>query len=149
MRPDRIIVGEVRGKEAFDMMQAMNTGHEGSITTLHANSPVDAINRLETMLLMNDMDLPIPAIRGYIENAIDLIVQIDRLSDGKRKITSISEIAGLKNNEIIIKEIFAYKQQGLSEDGLVKGEFVVYNYIPKVYDKIKRKGIKLVDIFGE
>lgn len=149
MRPDRIIVGEVRGKEAFDMMQAMNTGHEGSITTLHANSPIDATNRLETMLLMNDMDLPIPAIRGYIENAIDLIVQIDRLSDGKRKITSISEIAGLKNNEIIIKEIFAYKQQGLSEDGLVKGEFVVYNYIPKVYDKIKRKGIKLVDIFGE
>lgn len=149
MRPDRIIVGEVRGKEAFDMMQAMNTGHEGSITTLHANSPIDAINRLETMLLMNDMDLPIPAIRGYIENAIDLIVQIDRLSDGKRKITSISEIAGLKNNEIIIKEIFAYKQQGLSEDGLVKGEFVVYNYIPKVYDKIKRKGIELVDIFGE
>ena len=149
MRPDRIIVGEVRGKEAFDMMQAMNTGHEGSITTLHANSPVDAINRLETMLLMNDMDLPIPAIRGYIENAIDLIVQIDRLSDGKRKITSISEIAGLKNNEIIIKEIFAYKQQGLSEDGLVKGEFIVYNYIPKVYDKIKRKGIELVDIFGE
>ena len=149
MRPDRIIVGEVRGKEAFDMMQAMNTGHEGSITTLHANSPIDATNRLETMLLMNDMDLPIPAIRGYIENAIDLIVQIDRLSDGKRKITSISEIAGLKNNEIIIKEIFAYKQQGLSEDGLVKGEFVVYNYIPKVYDKIKRKGIELVDIFGE
>lgn len=149
MRPDRIIVGEVRGKEAFDMMQAMNTGHEGSITTLHANSPIDATNRLETMLLMNDMDLPIPAIRGYIENAIDLIVQIDRLSDGKRKITSISEIAGLKNNEIIIKEIFAYKQQGLSEDGLVKGEFIVYNYIPKVYDKIKRKGIELVDIFGE
>lgn len=149
MRPDRIIVGEVRGKEAFDMMQAMNTGHEGSITTLHANSPIDATNRLETMLLMNDMDLPIPAIRGYIENAIDLIVQIDRLSDGKRKITSISEIVGLKNNEIIIKEIFAYKQQGLSEDGLVKGEFVVYNYIPKVYDKIKRKGIKLIDIFGE
>ncbi len=149
MRPDRIIVGEVRGKEAFDMMQAMNTGHEGSITTLHANSPIDATNRLETMLLMNDMDLPIPAIRGYIENAIDLIVQIDRLSDGKRKITSISEIVGLKNNEIIIKEIFAYKQQGLSEDGTVKGEFIVYNYIPKVYEKIKRKGIKLVDIFGE
>lgn len=149
MRPDRIIVGEVRGKEAFDMMQAMNTGHEGSITTLHANSPVDATNRLETMLLMNDMDLPIPAIRGYIENAIDIIVQIDRLSDGKRKITSISEIVGLKNNEIVIKEIFAFKQQGIAEDGSVKGEFVVYNYIPQVYDKIKRKGIKLVNIFGE
>lgn len=149
MRPDRIIVGEVRGKEAFDMMQAMNTGHEGSITTLHANSPIDAVNRLETMLLMNDMDLPIPAIRGYIENAIDLIVQIDRLSDGKRKITSISELSGIKNNEIIIKEIFAYKQTGLSKDETVKGEFVLYNYIPKVYDKIKRRGINLIDIFGE
>lgn len=149
MRPDRIIVGEVRGKEAFDMMQAMNTGHEGSITTLHANSPADAINRLETMILMNDMELPVSAIRGYIENAIDLIVQIDRLSDGKRKITSISEITGIKNNEISIKEIFAFKQQGVNKDGAVNGEFILYNYVPRVYDKIKRKGIKLDNIFSE
>ncbi|MFR5984273.1 MAG: CpaF family protein [Bacilli bacterium] len=89
MRPDRIIVGEVRGKEAFDMMQAMNTGHEGSLTTLHANNSIDTINRLETMILMNEMEIPVSAVRGYIANAIDLIVQIDRLSDGKRKITSI------------------------------------------------------------
>ena len=95
MRPDRIIVGEVRGKEAFDMMQAMNTGHEGSLTTLHANNSIDTINRLETMILMNEMEIPVSAVRGYIANAIDLIVQIDRLSDGKRKITSISEVAGL------------------------------------------------------
>ena len=92
MRPDRIIVGEVRGKEAFDMMQAMNTGHEGSLTTLHANSPEDALNRLETMILMNDMDIPVSAVRGYIENAIDLVVNIERLADGKRKITSICEV---------------------------------------------------------
>ena len=149
MRPDRIIVGEVRGKEAFDMMQAMNTGHEGSITTLHSNSPDDAVNRLETMMLMNDMNLPVNAIRNYIEKAIDIVVQIDRLSDGKRKITSISEVVGMKNDKISLKEIFAFKEKGLSDQGNVRGEFVVYKYIPKVYDRMKRKGIILEDIFGE
>ncbi len=149
MRPDRIIVGEVRGKEAFDMMQAMNTGHEGSITTLHSNSPEDAVNRLETMMLMNDMEIPVYAIRNYIEKAIDIIVQIDRLSDGKRKITSISEVVGLKNDKICLKEIFAFKENGLSDQGNIRGEFLVYNYIPKVYDRMKRKGIILDDIFSE
>lgn len=149
MRPDRIIVGEVRGKEAFDMMQAMNTGHEGSITTLHSNSPDDAVNRLETMMLMNDMNLPVNAIRNYIEKAINIVVQIDRLSDGKRKITSISEVIGMKNDKIALKEIFAFKEKGLSDQGNVRGEFVVYKYIPKVYDRMKRKGIILEDIFGE
>ena len=149
MRPDRIIVGEVRGKEAFDMMQAMNTGHEGSITTLHSNSPEDAINRLETMMLMNDMNLPVNAIRNYIEKAIDIVVQIDRLSDGKRKITSISEVVGMKNDKIVLKEIFAFKEDGLSLQGNVRGEFVVYKYIPKLYERMKRKGIILEDIFGE
>lgn len=149
MRPDRIIVGEVRGKEAFDMMQAMNTGHEGSITTLHANSPEDAINRLETMILMNDMEIPVYAIRNYIEKAIDVIIQIDRLGDGKRKITSISEVVGLKNDKICLKEIFAFKQDGLSEQGNIRGEFLIYKYIPKVYDRMKRKGIVLDDVFGE
>ena len=149
MRPDRIIVGEVRGKEAFDMMQAMNTGHEGSITTLHSNSPEDAMNRLETMMLMNDMELPVSAIRNYIEKAIDIVVQIDRLSDGKRKITSISEVVGMKNDKICLKEIFAFKEKGLSDQGNVRGEFVVYKYVPKVYDRMKRKGIILEDIFGE
>ena len=149
MRPDRIIVGEVRGKEAFDMMQAMNTGHEGSITTLHSNSPDDAINRLETMMLMNDMEIPVNAIRNYIEKAIDIVVQIDRLSDGKRKITSISEVIGMKDDKVCLKEIFAFKEKGLSSQGNVRGEFVVYNYLPKVYDRMKRKGIILTDIFGE
>jgi len=149
MRPDRIIVGEVRGKEAFDMMQAMNTGHEGSITTLHSNSVDDAINRLETMMLMNDMDLPVNAIRNYIEKAIDIVVQIDRLSDGKRKITSISEVVGMKNDKVCLKEIFAFKEKGLSDQGNVRGEFVVYKSIPKVYDRMKRKGIVLDNIFGE
>lgn len=149
MRPDRIIVGEVRGKEAFDMLQAMNTGHEGSITTLHANSPEDAINRLETMMLMNDMELPVAAIRNYIEKAINIVIQIERLSDGKRKISSISEVVGFKDDKIKLKEIFAFKENGLSEQGDVRGEFVLYKYTPKVYDRMKRKGIILKDIFGE
>ena len=149
MRPDRIIVGEVRGKEAFDMLQAMNTGHEGSITTLHSNSPEDAINRLETMMLMNDMELPVNAIRNYIEKAINIVIQIDRLSDGKRKISSISEVIGIKDDKVKLKEIFAFKENGLSEHGEVRGEFILYKYIPKVYDRMKRKGIILKDIFGE
>lgn len=149
MRPDRIIVGEVRGKEAFDMLQAMNTGHEGSITTLHSNSPEDAINRLETMMLMNDMELPVNAIRNYIEKAIDIVIQIERLTDGKRKVTSISEVIGMKNDKVQLKEIFSFKENGISEQGNVRGEFVVYKYVPKVYDRMKRKGIILKDIFGE
>ena len=149
MRPDRIIVGEVRGKEAFDMLQAMNTGHEGSITTLHANSPEDAINRLETMMLMNDMELPVSAIRNYIEKAINIVVQIERLSDGKRKITSISEIVGIKDGKVNLKEIFAFRENGVSNQGNVLGEFVVYKQVPKVYNIMKRKGIILEDMFGE
>jgi pilus assembly protein CpaF len=149
MRPDRIIVGEVRGKEAFDMLQAMNTGHEGSITTLHANSPEDAINRLETMMLMNDMELPVAAIRNYIEKAINIVIQVDRLGDGKRKVSSISEVVGFKDDKIKLKEIFAFRENGISKEGNVRGEFMVYKYMPKVYDRMKRKGIILDDIFGE
>lgn len=148
MRPDRIIVGEVRGKEAFDMLQAMNTGHEGSITTLHSNSPEDAVSRLETMLLMNDMELPVSAVRGYIESAIDIIIQIDRMGDGRRRITSISEIVGIKDEKINIKEIFSFVQKGIANDNSVIGEFVYHKYVPKVYDKIKGKGINTIeDIF--
>ena len=149
MRPDRIIVGEVRGKEAFDMMQAMNTGHEGSLTTIHSNNPIDAINRLETLILMNEMELPVSAVRGYINGAINLIVQIDRMNDGKRKITSISEVVGMKKDEIELKEIFAFKQKGVASDGSAIGEFIMYKYTPKVYDKMKRRGIILGDIFPE
>lgn len=148
MRPDRIIVGEVRGKEAFDMLQAMNTGHNGSLTTMHANGPEDSLNRLETMILMAGMEIPIMAIREYIEKAIDVVIHIERLSDGRRKITSISEITGFKKDMIELHEIFAYKQKGIMDDGFVDGEFILYPEIPKIYQKIKSRGIdNLEDIF--
>lgn len=145
MRPDRIIVGEVRGKEAFDMMQAMNTGHEGSITTMHSNNPIDAMNRLETMILMNEMEIPVSAVRGYIENAIDIVVQIDRLSDGRRKITSICEVTGLKEGNVNLNQIFTFSQKGTLDDGTVEGEFKISKGTPKVYDKIIRRGIGSLD----
>lgn len=145
MRPDRIIVGEVRGKEAFDMLQAMNTGHTGSLTTMHANSPADALNRLETLILMAGMEIPVSAIREYIENAIDIVIQIERLSDGRRRVTNISEIVGFKDDVIDIRPIFAFRQNGITENNEVKGEFVMYDYIPKVYSKIRAKGIKSID----
>ena len=149
MRPDRIIVGEVRGKEAFDMLQAMNTGHEGSLTTMHANGPIDALNRLETMVLMGGMDIPVKAVREYIISAIDLVVNIERMGDGKRKITSICELEGLNDGEIKLKEIFAFKQKGLTETGEVDGEFILYEGIPKVYKKILARGISdIEDIFN-
>jgi len=149
MRPDRIVVGEVRGKEAFDMLQAMNTGHEGSLTTLHANGPLDALNRLETMVLMSGIEIPIKAVREYIESAIDLIINVDRLSDGKRKITSICEVVGFNNDEIKLKEIFAFRQKGLTPNNEVNGEFILYQYIPLTYLKLKQKGItSLNDIFN-
>lgn len=148
MRPDRIIVGEVRGKESFDMLQAMNTGHNGSLTTMHANGPVDALNRLETMILMAGMEIPIQAIREYIENAIDIVIQTSRLSDGRRKITSICEVVGFEKDNIKVKEIFGFKQKGLTEKGEVIGEFIKHNYTPQVYNKLKSRGIdNLKDIF--
>lgn len=149
MRPDRIIVGEVRGKEAFDMLQAMNTGHDGSLTTMHANSGVDALNRLETMVLMSGLDIPIKAIREYIYNAIDLVVCIERLADGRRKVVSISEIEGIRDGSIILKDIFVFKQDGLSENGNVNGEFVRYDFKPKVLNKLRSKGIIDIDYIFE
>ncbi len=145
MRPDRIIVGEVRGKEAFDMLQAMNTGHDGSLTTLHANGCRDALNRLETMILMGELELPIKAIRGYIESAIDIVISVERLSDGKRKVTSISEIVGFDGENIQLKEIFGFIKHGLTESKEVNGEFILYDYVPEVYEKIKSRGINTID----
>lgn len=148
MRPDRIIVGEVRGKEAFDMLQAMNTGHNGSLTTMHANSPIDALNRLETMILMAGMEIPIPAIREYIENAIDIVIQVERLSDGRRKVVSICEITGYEKDNIKIEEIFGFTQTGVLDNEEVVGEFIMHDYMPKVYSKLKSRGINsLKDIF--
>jgi len=148
MRPDRIIVGEVRGKEAFDMLQAMNTGHDGSLTTLHANGTMDALNRLETMVLMTGIEIPVSAIREYIEQAIDVVVRIERLSDGRRRVTDISEIVGIKDGDIQQKGIFKFKQTDVLDNGEVVVEFLVYKRKPKVYNKIKAKGIdKIKDIF--
>ncbi len=145
MRPDRIIVGEVRGKEAFDMLQAMNTGHSGSLTTMHANSPIDALNRLETMILMAGMEIPIKALREYIENAIDIVVHIERLSDGRRKITSICEIVGFDEDTIKLKEIFEFKKTGILDNQTVDGEFVRHPFVPKIYKELKAKGINTLD----
>lgn len=141
MRPDRIIVGEVRGKEAFDMLQAMNTGHSGSLTTMHANGCADALNRLETLVLMAGMEIPVQAIREYIVNAINIVVNISRLSDGKRKITSISELIGFSGEDIKLNEIFSFDQTGITENGEVKGSFKTHG-MPSVIDKIEAKGIK-------
>ena len=145
MRPDRIIVGECRGKEAFDMLQAMNTGHDGSLTTLHANGVVDALNRLETLVLMSGLEIPIKAIREYIINAIDLVVNIERMADGKRKITNISEIIGMKDGEIELKPIFEFVQTGLTDTKEVDGEFNFIKRRPLVVDKISKRGIKEIE----
>lgn len=145
MRPDRIIVGECRGKEAFDMLQAMNTGHDGSLSTLHANGPVEALERLETMMLMAGMEIPVKAIREYIEHAIDLIVNIERMADGKRKITNISEVKTFKDDNIVLSPIFEFKQKGLTPNHEVDGEFLLHKKKPKVVEKIQRRGINDID----
>ena len=146
MRPDRIIVGECRGKEAFDMLQAMNTGHEGSLTTLHANGCSDALNRLETMVLMSGIEIPIRAIRQYIENAIDIVINIERLHDGKRKITNISEVVGFENDTIKLNTIFEYRRNGLTKDGEENGELIKCKKKPCVYKLLKSRGINDLDL---
>ncbi|MEK4967222.1 CpaF family protein [Cytobacillus sp. FSL R7-0696] len=143
MRPDRIIVGEVRGSEAFDMLQAMNTGHEGSITTVHANTPFDALRRVEGMVVMAGMDLPSNIVREYIVGALDIIVQSTRLTDGTRKIVSICEVYRSESGEINIDEIFTYRRKGLKENGQVEGSFEPTGKIPKCLEKIKMYGIEL------
>ena len=144
MRPDRIIVGEVRGKEAFDMLQAMNTGHSGSLTTMHANSPIDALNRLETLVLLAGMEIPVKAIREYIDNALDLVIHIERLADGKRKITSICEITGIEDGDIKLNQIFSFDQTGISDSGEVLGTFTKYKK-PQIVDKLIARGIKDIE----
>ncbi len=145
MRPDRIIVGECRGKEAFDMLQAMNTGHDGSLTTLHANSPEDALNRLETMVLMSGIDIPVKAIREYIDNAIDLVINIERMHDGKRKITNISEVVGFNGDIIKLNTIFEFKQKGITKTGEENGEYIKTSKKPHVYDILKPRGVDTLD----
>jgi pilus assembly protein CpaF len=148
MRPDRIVVGEVRGGEALDMLQAMNTGHDGSLTTAHANGPRDMLARMETMVLMAGMDLPHRAIREQMASAIDLIVHQDRMRDGTRKVTSISEIQGMEGDVITLSEIFRFEQTGI-ENGKVIGRLRPTGLRPKYMHKIQEAGIMLPpSIFG-
>lgn len=143
MRPDRIIVGEVRSGETLDMLQAMNTGHDGSLTTGHANSPRDMLSRIETMVLMSGMNLPIKAIRDQAASAIDLIIQQSRLMDGSRKITHITEVQGMEGDVIILQDIFKFEQKGIDNKGKLKGEFISTGIMPKFVQKLKDKGITL------
>ena len=143
MRPDRIIVGEVRGAEAVDMLQAMNTGHDGSLTTLHANSPRDALARLETMVAMSALRLPERAMRQQIASAIDVVIQVSRLSDGTRKVTSISELTGMEGDVITMQEIFVFDRQGTTADGDVIGRFRPTGIRPKAADRLMSYGVKL------
>ena len=142
MRPDRIIVGECRGGEALDMLQAMNTGHDGSLTTVHANSPRDVISRLETMVLMSGMELPSRAIREQIASAVDIIIHESRLSDGSRKVTAITEVTGLEGNQIVMQDIFAFNQKGVGSDGKIIGEFKPTGAMPTWFDQLAGRGIK-------
>ncbi len=146
MRPDRIIVGEVRGGEAVDMLQAMNTGHDGSITTLHANSPRDALSRLETMISMADLRLPEKAMRQQVASAIHVVIQLSRMSDGTRKIVSISEIVGMEGDVITMQDIFRFERQGLGEDGEVLGRFRSTGIRPRFAERLKEYGINLGEL---
>jgi pilus assembly protein CpaF len=149
MRPDRIIVGEVRGAEAFDMLQAMNTGHDGSLTTIHANSPRDALMRLETMVAMANFDIPIEFLRRYISSAIDIIIQLSRMTDGKRRIVSLQEITGMEGNVITMQEIFSFSQTGIDTSGTVKGHFKFHGVRPKFLQKFKMANIEVPqDLFN-
>lgn len=145
MRPDRIVVGECRGGEALDMLQAMNTGHDGSLTTVHANSPRDCISRLEVMVMMSGMDLPVQAIREQISSAVHLIVQQSRFSCGTRRVTSIAELTGIENGRVQMGEIFRFQQKGHGSDGRVQGSLVPTGVIPELYERLRDRGID-VDI---
>jgi pilus assembly protein CpaF len=143
MRPDRIIVGEVRGSEAVDMLQAMNTGHDGSLTTLHANSPRDALARLETMVSMANLNLPEKAMRQQIASALQVVIQIARLSDGRRRIVSISEIVGMEGDVITMQEIFMFERQGVDKEGEVVGQFKATGIRPRFTERLRTAGIEL------
>jgi len=149
MRPDRIIVGEVRGGEAMDMLQAMNTGHDGSLTTLHANAPRDAISRLETMCMMAGIDIPVKIVRTQIAAAVDLIIQITRLKDGTRKVTSITEVGGMEGDMVILSDIFKFEQTNVTPNGKVIGEMKPTGIRPLFTPRLEASGFKLgPEIFG-
>jgi pilus assembly protein CpaF len=143
MRPERIVIGEVRGGEALDMLQAMNTGHDGSLATGHSNSPRDMIARLETMVLMAGIELPVKAIREQIAGAIDIIIQQSRLKDGSRKITNITEVQGLEGDVIVLQDIFLFEQKGVDAQGKLIGKMVPTGVRPKFYERLESSGIHI------
>jgi pilus assembly protein CpaF len=143
MRPDRIIMGEVRGAEVLDMLQAMNTGHDGSMTTIHANTPRDALTRLEHMLGMAGLKAESRAMRQQISAALSVVIQVSRLSDGQRKVTSLQEITGLEGDVITMQEIFAFNQTGIAPDGKVQGQFMATGIRPKFAQRLQTRGIPL------
>src|SRR4051812_34935970 len=150
MRPDRIVVGECRSGEALDMLQAMNTGHDGSLTTVHSNSPRDTLARLETLALMAGFDLPIRAIREQIASAVQMIVQQMRFSDGTRKVSFITELSGMEVDIVTLQDIFYFKQEGFTDDGRIRGRFVASGFVPRFYDELQRRGIPVnMGIFRE
>ena len=143
MRPDRIVVGEVRGEEAFDMLQAMNTGHEGSLTTVHANSPRDALSRLESMFSMANLNLPERAMRHQIASAIHAVVQIARMSDGTRKVITVAEVTGMEGDVIAMQDIFVFERTAIDESGRTKGIFRALGIRPKFADRLATGGLRL------
>jgi pilus assembly protein CpaF len=143
MRPDRIIMGECRGSEAIDMLQAMNTGHDGSLTTLHANTPRDALSRLETMISMANLELPERAMRQQIASAINVVIQVSRLSDGTRKVMQLSEIVGMEGDIITMQDIFTYEREGMAADDKVIGHFRATGIRPRFSDRLKAYGVDL------
>ena len=143
MRPDRIIIGECRGPEALDMLQAMNTGHEGSLTTIHANSPRDATSRLETMISMGGIELPMRALRTQFAAAVDMIIQVNRLQGGPRKVTHITEVLGMEGETVIMQDIFKFNQEGIDETGRAYGSFEATGVRPGFMDRLEASGVRL------
>ena len=144
MRPDRIVIGECRGPEILDMLQAMNTGHDGSLTTLHSNSTHDALVRMSAMILLSGIELPVRAINEMIASAIDIIIHVARFSDGARKITGITEVVGLKEEfQIELKDIFIFEHQGMDSEGIILGEYKPTKYVPKCFNDLVQRGIKI------
>jgi pilus assembly protein CpaF len=141
MRPDRIIIGEVRGAEALDMLQAMNTGHDGSLTTIHANSPRDALTRVESMVAMSGVELPARQVRRQIASALNIIIQLERQEDGVRRLISIQEVQGLEGEVITLSEIFRFQRQGMDKDGAVLGDFIATGIVPKFQDRLRQRGL--------
>ena len=150
MRPERIVVGEVRGGEALDMLQAMNTGHDGSLTTVHANSARDALGRIENMVSMTGISFPMKALRSQIASAIDVVVQVARLEDGKRRVISVQEINGMEGEIVTMSELFTFERKGLDENGNVRGELRPTGIVPAFYRDLSAKGINFpIEVFGQ